>query len=124
MPVRPKRPATPEHAMNCRHLIALAAAAALLTGCGGGAEPATDTSTPAAAMSSLRTALSANSGRKVALAVTPAQAADQLMNYGEQLLPQFFRGHKVTQSFGAFLFRYYPETDAYLGVVVNAGMGY
>jgi hypothetical protein len=107
-----------------KHLIALAAAA-FLAGCGGGSDEATTTaSTPAAAAAQFRTALAAQGGAKVAAAVSPAQAAEQLLNFAESTFPNFFPGHQATGTYDPFLFRYYPQTGIYVGVVVKAGMGF
>lgn len=107
-----------------KHLIALATAA-LLAGCGGGADdtaPSAAPATPAAAASQLRSALSAQAVRLAA--VSPAQAADQLMNFAETTFPMFFPSHQSTGTLDPFLYRYYPQTGVYLGVVVKADMGY
>jgi hypothetical protein len=112
-----------EMSMN-KHLIALATAA-LLAGCGGGADeaaPSAAPATPAAAASQLRTTLAAQPIR--VNAVTPAQAADQLMNFAETTFPMYFPSHQATGTLDPFLFRYYPQTGVYLGVVVKANMGY
>ncbi len=109
-----------------KHLIALAAAA-FLAGCGGGSDESTTTSTantPAAAAAQLRTAMSAQGGVKVAAAVSPAQAAEQLLNFAETTFPNFFPSHQSTGTFDPFLFRYYPQTGIYVGVVVKANMGF
>ncbi|WP_284614862.1 hypothetical protein [Aquabacterium humicola] len=104
------------------HLLALAAAA-LLAACGGGDDSAAGTPmlTPAASADGLRRALSAVRVE----AVTPEQAAEQLLNYA-QVSPyaSYFPGNPQTQTFGPFRFRYYPATGIYLGVVVTAGQGY
>jgi hypothetical protein len=105
-----------------KHLIALAAAA-FVAGCGGGSDetPAAP-ATPAAAAAQLRTALAA--APQVSAAASPAQAADQLLDFAEANFPQFFPSHQATGTFDPFLFRYYPQTGIYVGVVVKAGMGY
>ncbi len=109
-----------------KHLMALAAAA-FLAGCGGGSDEATTTSTastPAAAAAQFRTALAAQGGTKVAAAVSPAQAAEQLLNFAEANFPSLFPTHQATGTLDPFLFRYYPQTGIYVGVVVKAGMGF
>lgn len=109
-----------------KHLIALAAAA-FLAGCGGGSDDAdttSTTSTPAAAAAQFRTTLSAQGGTKVSAAVSPAQAAEQLLNFAETTFPMFFPSHQTTATFDPFLFRYYPQTGVYVGVVVKANMGF
>jgi hypothetical protein len=109
-----------------KHLIAIAAAA-FLAGCGGGSDETTTstTSTPAAAAAQLRTAMAAQGGgTDVSAAVSPAQAAEQLLNFAETTFPNFFPVHQTTGTFDPFLFRYYPQTGIYVGVVVKANMGF
>lgn len=108
-----------------KHLIAIAAAA-FLAGCGGGSDEANTStaSTPAAAAAQLRTAMSVQGGVKVSAAVSPAQAAEQLLNFAEANFPNYFPSHQATGTFDPFLFRYYPQTGVYVGVVVKANMGY
>lgn len=110
-----------------KHLIALAAATVFLAGCGGGSDEAASTSTastPAAAAAQFRTTLAAQGGTKVAAAVSPAQAAEQLLNFAEATFPSLFPTHQATGTLDPFLFRYYPQTGIYVGVVVKAGMGF
>ncbi len=95
-------------------------AAFVLASCGGGAGDATRGATPAAAVAELR----ATAQALAPSSATSAAAADQLMNFGESVYGQYFPGHKATQSFPPFLYRYYPETNVYLGVVVTDGAGY
>ena len=88
--------------------------AAMLAGCGGGA----DTSTQAP-----------QGQRSQALAVTPAAAvaptiaADQLMDYGEKTFPTLFPGYPTTLTHGPFRYRAY-STGILLGVVVSADPAY
>jgi hypothetical protein len=106
-----------------KHLIAIAAAA-FLAGCGGGSDEATmsNASTPAAAAAHMRSAMAAQV--RVSAAVSPAQAAEQLLNYAESTFPNFFPVHQTTGTYDPFLFRYYPQTGVYVGVVVKANMGF
>lgn len=99
-----------------RHLWA-AALAVMVAGCGGGDSPGSAT-TPEAAVSGLRAQAQA------LLALSPADAANQLMDFGEAHFPFFFPGHKPTASFPPFLYRFYPETGSYLGVVVTPNPTY
>ncbi|MDB5874884.1 MAG: hypothetical protein JWQ07_4326 [Ramlibacter sp.] len=97
---------------------------ALLAGCGGGSgtpEAVTVAGPPPTAViaASRAPALSAASS-----AVTPEEAARQLMNFGESVYPEYFPGHPTTQSLPPFVYRYYPQTGTYLGVVVTDGSGY
>jgi hypothetical protein len=126
LPPSRTRTASPSPRIN-RYLTAFAAAA-FLAGCGGGSDEATTStaSTPAAAAAQLRTAMSAQAQTqvKVSAAVSPAQAAEQLLNFAETTFPNFFPVHQTTGTFDPFLFRYYPQTGVYVGVVVKANMGY
>jgi hypothetical protein len=82
--------------------------AGLLAGCGGGDEGG-------AARPAVRATVS----------VTPQEGARQLMDFGENVYPQYFPGHETTQStFPPFAFRYYAATGVYLGVVVTSGTQY
>jgi hypothetical protein len=98
-----------------RYLSALTMALAV-AGCGGGAQES-EATTPAA----LRIAPQATAATST---VTPQEAARQLMDLGEASYPQFFPGHKTTSAASPFVYRYYPETGIYLGVVVSAGSPY
>jgi hypothetical protein len=93
--------------------------AVALVACGGGDQPGISAA-PQAAAATLR-ALSAD---LVAGSATPQQAADQLMNFAEANFPQYFPSHKATLSSDPFVYRYYPETGTYLGVVVASGSPY
>jgi hypothetical protein len=42
------------------------------------------------------------------------------MDYGQRNYPQYFPAAEPTQSAPLFLYRYYPSTGIYLGVVVSA----
>jgi hypothetical protein len=107
--------------LNARHFFLALAAAALIAGCGGGEQSASVT--PQSAVAALHAAKGAQ-GARMSQAVSPEAAADQLLDFAESHLPNFFPSHQATMSFPPFRFRYYPETNIYLGVVVTAGMGY
>ncbi len=99
--------------------LAAAAVAILVTACGGGSDtPAA--ATPQAAIEALR----AQSAALAPMAVTPAAAAEQLMNFGETTFPGYFPTHQATQTTGPFAYRYYPQTGIYLGVVVTPNNDY
>jgi len=93
----------------------LALAAVLLAGCGGGS-PEAEAFSPQA-MAAAQTSASAAS-------VTPAAAADLLMNTAETAYGGLFPGHPATQTFGPFAFRYYASTGMYLGVVITSSGTY
>lgn len=95
-----------------KYFLALAIAA-LVAGCGGGEVATLSTQKVAAA----QRALSATS-------VTSAAAAELLMDAAEAAYPTLFPPHQATQTFGAFAFRYYPQTNMYLGVVTAASAQY
>jgi hypothetical protein len=90
-------------------------AAALIAGCGGGS-PEPETFSPQA-MAAAQTTVSTTS-------VTPAAAAELLMNTAETAYGALFPVHQTTQTFGPFAFRYYPTTGMYLGVVITSSGAY
>lgn len=92
-----------------KHLLALAIAA-LVAGCGGG-----DTAESPAVPSLSNSALHAPAGALAA--VSPQEAARQLMDFAEGVLSGIFPGHPTTGSLGPFSFRAYPG-GIFLGVVV------
>lgn len=112
--------------------------ATTMFGCGAdsdvGAPTATSNATQEAAAA--RSALvAAGTGRRAApLAAAPqasgpyggvaaADAVAQLFEYAESKYPAYFPGHKATQSYAPYLYRYYPETGRYVGVAVNVPQG-
>ena len=88
-------------------LLAAVAVSAILTACGGGEETALSPQKVAAAMPKA----SALPG-----SVTSAAAAELLLDAGEIAYPSLF--------VGPFKFRYYANTNMYLGVAVTDGQGY
>ena len=100
--------------------LAAAALATLLAACGGGDSTQSASVSPQAVASAMR------AGRALLpmAAATPTEAANQLMDAAETAYPQYFPSHQATQSFAPFLFRYYPQTGIYLGVVVTANSFY
>ena len=89
---------------------------ALLASCGGGGtdERAVD---PAVATT-------ASAPPMQAQALTAAEAADAVMDFGEQQFPGYFPSHQSSQSLPPFRYRHYPQTGIYLGVVVSADAHY
>jgi trimeric autotransporter adhesin len=92
--------------------------AVALFGCGGGNQVGVSAALAAAAT------LRVLSADLLAGSVTPEQAADQLMNFAEANFPVFFPAHKATLTSDPFVYRYYPETGTYLGVVIGSGSQY
>jgi cytochrome c len=92
------------------------ASLALLTSCGGGGadERAVDTAV----------ANTASVPPMRAQALTATEAADAVMDFGEQQFPGYFPSHQPSQSLPPFRYRHYPQTGIYLGVVVAADAHY
>lgn len=89
---------------------------ALLASCGGGGadERGVDTAVATtAAVPPMRTQ-----------ALTATEAADAVMDFGEQQFPGYFPSHQPSQSLPPFRYRHYPQTGIYLGVVVSADAHY
>jgi len=101
--------------MSIARKLVLALTAVLIAGCGGGS-PEPEAFSPQA-MAAAQTSVSAAS-------VTPAAAAELLMDTAETAYSALFPGHQVTQTFGPFAFRHYPTTGMYLGVVITSSGAY
>lgn len=56
--------------------------------------------------------------------VAPEEAALQLLDFAEVAYPAYFPSRQPTQVSSPFVFRYYPQTGIYLGIVVTSGLGY
>lgn len=99
----------------------LALVVCFFAGCGGGDESFSPplNSAPAGSTVAMRAA-----GGAASSAITPEDAARQLMDFGESSYPDLFPGHKTTYSFPPFVYRYYPESEIYLGVVLTANSAY
>lgn len=106
--------------MRIRSTAAAVAAVLTLGACGGGSPAPTADVAAAGAVQQLRVRAFA----VAAATVEPAEAARQLMDFGQAQFPQYFPSPVATQTFGPFLFRHYPQTGIYLGVVVQEGQGY
>ena len=114
---------------------ACALIAALLTACGGGAEPGAADAAPAAnapVAEAAASALATTAARRGALAaaaagpaalvlVDPQAATEQLLDFAEASFPAYFPGHAPTQASSPFLFRHYPASGVYVGVVQDDG---
>lgn len=107
----------------------------VLSGCGGGASPddmpsgnpAAPTATGLQIGAAWMQAAAQRPGvRRAALAVRPAlpAAVEELMAFAERTFPEYFPGPAATQRSGPFLFRHYPSTGTYLGVVVEGGSAF
>lgn len=105
--------------MKFKNRLLTVAVAAALTACGGGSDTM-QPATPAGTASALRAQVQALRSA----GVSPEEAARQLMDAAESAYSAYFPSHQQTQSAGPFHFRYYPETQVYLGVVVTAAPGY
>lgn len=134
-------PCFPRAAARARTLALSALTAAVLGACGGGDDAATTAAAsraaPAAAapvpardgatVQSLRQALDAGGGGTEAATSLPAEtvaAAGQLIDYAEVQFPGYFPTREGAHLVEPFLYRYYPDTGIYLGVVLTEGAGY
>lgn len=92
-----------------------------LAACGGGDAPSRATPgamSTTAAVQTLRV-------RALALGdVAPHEAARQLLDFAETTFAVYFPGRQPTREAAPFVYRHYPETGVYLGVVVSAAAGY
>lgn len=104
--------------MQIRKTLLTVAVTAALAACGG--VGTMEAATPAGTASALR----AQAQALRSAGVSPEEAARQLMDAAESAYATYFPGHQPTQSAGPFHFRYYPDTQVYLGVVVTAAPGY
>jgi hypothetical protein len=102
-------------ARHIRHLLLAIATPALITACGGGEPQALSPQ-----FLSPQKFAAAQHAQARASSVTPAEAAEQLLNAAETYYPDYFPGHKVTATYGPFAYRFYPENDVYVGVAVTA----
>ncbi len=97
---------------------AILAACVLLSSCGGGSgEDAGDRFVGQRAQ--------AAAANETPPGVSVAEAARQLMDFGEASYPALFPGHPDTATFGdSILYRYYPGTGNYLGVATDGSAGF
>jgi uncharacterized delta-60 repeat protein len=112
--------------------------ATFLVACGGGAEPgdaaptATSTASRAEAAADALVATAARRSAQAAataataapaglVVVDPQAATEQLLDFAEASFPAYFPGHMATQALAPFVFRHYPATGVYLGVVLDDG---
>ena len=98
-----------------RQFVLVFAMLAALAGCGGGSDE------PAALSPQ---AIAQHAKLSAAAPVSPADAAEVLLNAAEGAHANLFPVHKTTGRFGVFAYRYYPETNMYLGVAIIAGPTY
>ena len=59
-----------------------------------------------------------------AQSVDATDSAIQLLDFGESRFPEYFPRRRSNLSFAPFLYRYYPESRVYLGVVVAPDPAY
>ena len=97
-----------------KYIVALAIAG-LVAGCGGGSE------TPTLSSQQMK---AAQAPMVSTASISASAAAELLLTAGEAAYPQLFPGPQTTQFFGPFAFRYYPQTNMYLGVVISADAHY
>ncbi len=53
------------------------------------------------------------------VSATTLDDTDKVLNWAESFYPQYFPTHQTTQSVEPWLYRYYPETDVYVGTNTN-----
>jgi len=103
------------------------ASATLLASCGGGATPADNAQAFGAEMRVRAQAASVSAvAATAASTVSPIDAAEQLLNFGEAQaqFKAFFPVQASTQTLSPFRYRFYPASGVYLGVVVEANPTY
>ncbi len=94
--------------------LAALSAAALLAACGGGGEPPEAMRSGQAAKAMPELLGGSRSGSSAAARVP---TADELMDWAERQFTAFFPGHAASQASGALVYRFYPGTGIYLGVL-------
>lgn len=104
-----------------RKYLAAVALATVLAACGGGTD---SVRAPSVSPQAVASAMRAGQRLLSAPGASAVDTANRLMNAAEAAYPQFFPSHQETQSFAPFLFRYYPETGIYLGLVVTRSSFY
>lgn len=95
-------------------------ALALFAGCGGGA----DSETPSARASASSSKKAEPEAPTRSEAASRAADAERLFDFAQWEFQKHFPSGPSTQSHGPFLFRHYPETSTYIGVVTEPDMGY
>jgi hypothetical protein len=107
--------------MNIRKWLYTLIMTATLVACGGN-EQQVSTSSPLLTAATGSTADLNQQVRmfKPMIAVTTTSATsiteDQLFDWAERTFPDFFPTHQTNQSLHPYIFRYYPESDLYVGV--------
>lgn len=109
-----------------RRIFAVLGVLALVVGCGGNGASAPDRAAPAGLTEAgpvssvpVVAALVGDAAvkRKRAFSAGRMPDAESFMNWAEAAVPQFFPGRKTTVSATGLVYRYYPETQSYLGVL-------
>lgn len=88
----------------------------ILSACGGGNED----DIPVALSAQASAASSVGVKRRALYVPAGADAlvyANKLLDFGELNFPAYFPGHGLTKSINGFVYRYYPQTGAYLAVI-------
>ena len=98
-----------------KYMVALAVAA-LISACGGGSEPAPVT--PQLAMQAVKAHAAVI--RKQQPNKTTEEYAEDLMAFAEENFPQYFPPGPATSTLAPFQYRYYSQTNSYLGVTMFA----
>lgn len=118
-----------------RIILAWVVLAGLLSGCGQGSDLGKPTRQVSAAVRGARLLAMPTTAaglRKHALAAsaaapyggaTPEDAIEQLLDFGEREFATLFPGHRRTDVFQQFRYRFYPDTGNYLGVAVGVVPG-
>lgn len=78
-----------------------------LGACGGGGEPEPDT---------VRAVPAAHNAPRASLVSNTTLTSTQLFDWAEAQFPSLFPGHKTSITTSSYAYRYYPETQSYLGV--------
>lgn len=104
-------------------LVGLLAGVTLITACGGQSVAEASAATAGSAADTVQ-GLRRHALALAQAGVAPADAAEQLMDFAQATYPQHFPPGPLSTAAAPFVYRYYPATGAYLGVVTVGGAGY